>query len=274
MRPDFIRGNGSNDKGRRGQALVLVTISLPLLVGLVGLSLDFGEVYIAQSKLIASTQAAALAGAVVMSQPGATASSVTAAATGYSSISGNLNASTMLPGASFVTGYPLLSCSGTVQSAFSVSCYGPSSTNAIVVKQQATVPLTFLRMFGDNSAVLAASAMAGMKGATSAPYNVAIIVDTTKSMNDTDGDSNCSNTRLNCALSGIQTFLKGLTPCPVTQTSCGAATNGNVSNSIDRVSLFTFPAVTTASVSTDYNCSGRLSAAATPTRCPRRPLIR
>jgi len=42
---------------------------------------------------------------------------------------------------------------------------------------------------------------------------VAIIVDTTRSMTDTDTDSNCNNTRISCALAGVQVLLNSLSPC-------------------------------------------------------------
>jgi hypothetical protein len=156
-----------------------------------------------------------------------------------------------------VSGYPSLSCRTTLETVFDVYCYGPSNTNAIAVKQQLSVPLFFLRLFGASSITLTSTATAGMRGATSAPFNVAIIVDTTRSMTDTDSDSNCSSTRISCALVGVQVLLKSLSPCP-SGGSCGAAVNGNVPNSVDRVSLFTFPGVTTATAVDDYNCGGTL----------------
>jgi hypothetical protein len=55
-------------------------------------------------------------------------------------------------------------------------------------------------------------------------------------------------------LSGVQTLLQTLAPCPQNLASCGAATSGNVSNSVDRVALYTFPPVTALSVANEYNC--------------------
>ncbi len=69
------------------------------------------------------------------------------------------------------------------------------------------------------------------------PYNVAVVLDTTPSMTDTD--SSCSNkTQLQCAVVGIQNLLLGLEP------------------SLDSVSLFTFPNLYTTDVSNEYNCAG------------------
>jgi hypothetical protein len=82
-------------------------------------------------------------------------------------------------------------------------------------------------------------------------WNVAIILDSTSSMSSAP-DSNCNgySTRFSCALHGIQGFLAATNPCAPGITSCPTS-NRNV-----RVSLFTFPNVTTGSVASDFNCSG------------------
>lgn len=245
-----------NKRTRSGQAAIFVVLALPLFCGLAGLILDMGMVYAAHLSLSNSTQAAALAGAEAMAQPGATSASVTTAVTSFSAASGGANTSKLLSGAAIASGYPTMSCLSTVSSAMSVSCYGPSSTNAITVKQTASVPAYFLRMFGASTFNLSAMATAAMRGAYTAPYNVAIVLDTTHSMTDLDADSNCSSTRISCALSGIQVLLNTLSPCKAGLSSCGTVTNGNVPNSIDRVGLFVFPPVTTATVADDYTCSG------------------
>jgi Flp pilus assembly protein TadG len=250
-------------KGRRGQILIFFTLWLPMFFGMAALVVDFGYIYLANNELNASTQAAALAGAWAMSQPGATVASTTTAITTFSAGNGDAN----LKGVSLVAGSPSFKCLTTLTSVFGIQCYGPSGSNAIVVSQHVQAPLMFLRMFGGTWATLTATATASIKGATVEPYNVAIVVDATRSMGDTDSDSNCSNTRLNCALAGVRTLLLGLSPCLPSLPNCGAATGGSVANSVDRVSLFTFPAVTTATAANDYNCSGSApttSAYATP----------
>ena len=253
---------GSARENRRGQAVIFLTLALPAIFGLTALVFDFGMVYLNQDRLNGSTQAAALAGAEAMAQPGATTTAVTAAATLYSGVSGDENASAALTGTSMTTGYPALSCLSTLQTSFGINCYGPGSTNAITVKQQVSAPLYFLRLFGIPSVNLTAMSTASMKGANVSPFNIAIIVDTTHSMTGTDSDSNCNNTRLNCALAGLQVLLQNLSPCVVSEASCGAITNGNVSNSVDRVSLMAFPPVTTATTVDDTNCGATLPTAA------------
>ena len=258
MNANSMKANNTFRNGRRGQALMFVTLSLTVVFGLSAMVFDMGVIYRDQSALTASTQAAALAGAEAMAQPGATTNSVTAVVTSYSSVAGDQNASTSLSGASLATGYPIYSCLSTLTTAFGTSCYGPSNSNAIVVKQKVSVPLFFLQIFGGASVTLSSTATASMRGASVSPFNVAIIVDATQSMNTTDNDSNCHNTRISCALSGVQVLLNSLSPCAQILTSCGAATGGNVSNSVDRVTLMTFPPVTTLSLGHDLDCLGTL----------------
>jgi len=241
-------------KYRRGQVILFTALFVPVLFGMAALTVDYGLVYVYNSQLNASTQAATIAGAYAMSLPGATLASTTAAVTAYSGATGNKNADADLPSASLVSGYPKLSCLNTLVSVYGIQCWGPSSSNALVVKQQATAPLLFLRVFGFSSVTLTATATAAMRGASAGPFNVAIIVDSTKSMTDTDSSTTCDNTRLSCALSGVQLLLQSLSPCLPTESSCGTASGGNVANSVDRVSLWTFPAVTTATVADDYTC--------------------
>lgn len=76
------RYNGLWIKKRRGQVLPLITVALPLMIGLAGLSLTVGTVYFEQEKLQNAVDAAALAGAQEMntadpSAPGDQASLVT-----------------------------------------------------------------------------------------------------------------------------------------------------------------------------------------------------
>jgi len=241
-------------KNQRGQILIFFTLSLPVLFGLAALVVDFGRIYYFNNQLTASTQAAALAGAYAMSQAGATTTSTTTAVTSYSGASGDLNAASSISGASLVSGYPKFKCLSTLTTVYGLQCWGPSSSNAIQVAEQVKVPLFFFPMFGGYSATLTSVATAAMRGAVVAPWNAAVIVDSTNSMNDTDSDSNCNSSRISCALGGVRILLSGLAPCLTTETSCGAATGGVVANSVDRVTLLTFPPVSATTVADDYNC--------------------
>lgn len=243
-------------KGQSGQVLPLLALSMTFLLGMDALVVDFGLMYFHQNELNAATQAAALAGAEAMSLPGATTTTTTTTVTTYGGASGGDNAYGNLPGVSMVSGYPKFKCLTTVTTNFGIQCYGPSSSNAIQVAEQETVPLLFARLFGDNSITLTATATASMKGALAGPFNIAVIVDSTGSMNSTDSDSNCNTTRITCALNGVRVLLQSLSPCLPSQTTCGTVTSGNVTNSVDRVSLLTFPPLTTATVADDYTCPG------------------
>ena len=257
MKSPFAPARHVANRFRRGQSLVMVTIAVPLLFGITALAVDIGFVYRSNLELLASTQSAALAGALAMAQPGATSTTVNAAVTSYSSLAGNQNAFANLPGASFPTGYPMLKCLSTATSVLGVQCYGPSNSNALVVKQQASVPLMFFQVFGFGTVNLKAMATVAMKGgAPLAPFNVAIVVDATQSMNTTDSGLYCNQTRITCTLNGIQQMLLTLSPCLPSSSSCGTVTSGNVANSVDRVALYAFPPMSTSTVAYDYNCSG------------------
>ncbi len=234
-----------------GQVVPTVALIVVALFGFTGMVIDVGHLYVCYNELQASSNAAALAGAQAL--PGSSAVTV---ATNYSAVSGNLNAHANLPGVSMVSGYPQVRCL-TALTNQSIPCVSPANGNAIFVKQQAVVSTYFARLFGLASVDMVASAAAAMRGGVTPPHNVVVIVDTTASMNDTDSSSDCNNTRLSCALSGVRTLLDELWPCASSQSTCGTASNGNVPNPVDVVSLFAFPNVTQSTVTYDSNCSGR-----------------
>lgn len=238
---------------RGGQVLAMTAMMLVGLLALTGFVVDAGDVYYSYRQLQSSTDAAALAGAANL--PSNTAA--TTAVTTYSGVAGNKNAT--VPGVTLVSGYPLFKCF----SSLGVACPAPANANGLVVKQQVTVPMYFVALVGFKSMTITATATAAMSGAANVPANVAIVVDATRSMNDTDSDSNCNDTRINCALNGVQTLLNNLSPCASSKTSCGAATSGSVTNPVDQVSLFSFPNVTTSTVGNDYDCSS-----SSPTNSP------
>lgn len=237
-------------KDDSGQVLVSVAVMLVALLGLTGLVIDLGRCLTARRQLQASTDAAALAGGSVL--PSNNAVNV---AIQYSAVAGNLNASNQLAGTTMVNGYPRVLCLNTLTNA-GIACGTPANANAIQVKQQMVLPLTLLRILGINSLTLGAQATASMTGASRSPYNIAVIVDTTPSMNTVDSDTNCSTTRISCALTGIQVLLQNLSPCAANLPNCGAATSGNVTNPVDQVALYTFPGLSSSSQAQyDYDCS-------------------
>jgi hypothetical protein len=245
-------------KDQSAQMLPVMAFMVIAFMSIAALSLSIGSTYVQQQELQNSANAAALAGAQQL--PNATAA--TAAAT-YSSQSGDNNSNSFMPG---VTSSAKLGCLSSLTS-LGVLCVAPANANAVQVTQKITVPMLFGGLFslfgGKPTTTLTAISTASARGtgATVAPYNVAIIVDSTGSMSSSDNDSLCSSTRMACALQGVQVLLKALSPCNISLSLCGAVTagtngSGNVAASVDRVALFVFPNVPTSTVSYLYNCNG------------------
>jgi hypothetical protein len=242
-----------------GQILPLVAGMLIVLLGMAGLAVDVGHVYTCHRELQASADASALAGATAMagasSHPLATTvSGVQAIATNYSSLPGKKNAYSNLPNVTMLSGYPQLKCLSTLQ-AQGISCVGFVPYNAVQVKLQADVPLTFARIFGFPTMTIAASATAAKGGGPSRPYNIAILMDSTGSMRSPDWncDPSGNTSKLVCELQSIQVLLQYLDPCGIAQPTC-TITAGNAANSVARVSLFTFPEMSYPTVGNDTNC--------------------
>ena len=232
-------------KGERGQVLPMVAILMVGFFGMCGMVLDVGRVYVANRVLQAATDAAALAGA--QSLPSNSASTV---ATTYSAVSGNLNANSGFGTVAITTSLGCLSA----LSAQGIACVAPANANAIQVKETATVNTYFARIFGTSSVSITATSTASMRGAITTPYNVAIILDATGSMSTNDS-GDCNATRMACELQGVRTLISDLSPCGSSESTCGTATNGSVANSVDNVSLFAFPNMTSTTVSNEYDCS-------------------
>jgi Putative Flp pilus-assembly TadE/G-like len=237
-------------KDQSGQILPWMVFLNVLFLGAAGLTLDLGHAYVCYRELQASTDAAALAGAYEMSSSTATSTSVKAAVTSYSSMSTGANADANLPSPTINT---TLSCLTTVTNEGVLCSSSTTGDNAIVVTQTATVPTLFIRalgVFGINatkSLTLSATSTAAMRGATNSQENVAIVIDTTASMASSDSDASCGNTRIYCALQGVQTLLQELTPCTASSTSTSCT-------GYDGVSLFTFPNIQANQASDDTTC--------------------
>jgi hypothetical protein len=237
-------------KNENGQILPWMAMLVVLFLGMAGLSLDLGHAYVCYRELQASTDAAALAGGYAMSLSTATTTTVGNAVTAASSMTGGVNANINLPSANAT---PTLECLTTVTN-MGINCSAsPTAKNAIQVVQTAVVPTYFIRglaafgVTGATSITLSATSTAAMRGATNSPYNVAIIIDTTNSMGSSDTDASCLNTRIHCALQGVQTLLKSLSPCT-------AASESGTCVGFDTVSLFTFPNIQANQASKDTTC--------------------
>lgn len=217
-----------------GQILPWLAVLMISLLSLCGLTLDTARVMVIHRQLQAATNAAALAGAQMMPD-----GDYTTEATSFSSGGGNLNNS-----GTYSAGTPVITplCLAFLKTQ-GLPCSGSAAANALQVQQTAKVPMLFAGIFGFKSLTISATATAAMRGSKPLPYNVAIILDTTPSMAYSDTNCGSTATQLSCAEGGIQQLLLSLSP------------------SVDNVSLFTFPNVSTTTVANDYNCSGNSPAA-------------
>lgn len=238
-------------RDERGQVLPIMALMLVVLLGITGLVVDMGHVGYCRAQLQASTDAAALAGAQSLPQ-----TSATTVATNYSAVSGGSNIKSSLPNVTMVPGYPKTLCLVTLK-AIGQACSSPANANAIQVRQQVLIPMYFASVLGFKNYTITTTATAAMRGSTPTPYNVAIILDTTLSMNSTDDNCGTGITQMQCALNGVQALLATMNPCATNQKTC-TITNGVSANSVDRVSLFAFPNVTSATASIDSGCTTQI----------------
>jgi Flp pilus assembly protein TadG len=233
-------------KEELGQSMAVLMVTISTMMALAGAAVETGHVYYAYRLLQASTNAAALAGAYQM--PNTTNASTYV--NEYSAQNGELNATSMLQS---VTATPTYLCLNTVTNGLNVACSTSTGVNggynALSVTQTATVPLWFGGMVGFKQLKITAISTAAMRGGANTPWNIAIVIDTTASMGDADSGVQCTGTQISCALAGVQVLLQDLYPCGLGQT----CSNSGVAY-VDGVSLFVFPAVTTATQSKDYIC--------------------
>jgi Flp pilus assembly protein TadG len=244
-----------------GQTIVVFSFMLIAMLALAGFVIDIGRAMVVNNQLRTTTIASALAGANEMpngdyATVAMTYSACTAPPAGSGITTGctanQHNASSWLGTVTTAaTGY----CSSFVASALNISCtnMGSGRVNALVVTQTVTMPTLFMKIVGIPSLTFSESQTAAWKGAARNPYNVAVIVDASGSMNTVDaGSDGCNNSQaaFACALYGVQTFLEKLTPCS------GSGNCDSGTNALDKVALYAFPGLSNAqAVSDDVNCN-------------------
>jgi Flp pilus assembly protein TadG len=239
---------------QRGQTAVITAVIFATITALAGASVETGHVYYAYRQLVASTDAAALAGAQAMPDILEATTNVTE----YSSKANQKNASNLLLNASVA---PNFYCSSTVTNTLGIncqpppsgegSCTGVSTCNALQVVQTAKVNLWFGGLIGIRTFNLTAQATAAMRGGNNVPYNIAVIIDTTASMkNPAPSGDGCGSgaTQISCAVSGLSAMLREMDPCPSGQTCTAGGAY------VDGVALFVFPPVNINDVSKDTTC--------------------
>ncbi|MGE3956222.1 MAG: pilus assembly protein TadG-related protein [Vicinamibacterales bacterium] len=246
--------------GERGQALPLVAVLTVVLLGMMGLAIDVGYALSVRQALQASTDAAATAAAMELSEAGG--GSPTTVASQFAMTTGSKNARSTITGVSIQT---TVKCTNYMANLMTgANCTSPSTpANTVTVVQRAPVATFFGRVLGFTSFDVGTRATAGMRGGSMPPLDVMIVLDTTASMG-----GNCSAsvagvthpTRLDCAKAGIRTLLNALWPCSQTQATCGAAVSGHVANPIDEVGLAVFPGLKAATpLSRQFDCSRNLA---------------
>jgi hypothetical protein len=244
----------------RGQMIYMVVMMALTMMGVTAMVVDVGRTFIQYHQLVAATDAAALAGAQVLATSGGTAATATSTAMNYSSTTGDHNTFQDL---STVTTNVTLTCLSSAV-ASGVPCYGGGSYNAVKVVQTETLPTYFANAIGTPGVTLSATALALMNGSQAGPYNIAIILDATLSQTSTDDNCGSGVTEMNCELQGVQAFLQQLLPCNKIDTTCSFS-NGVASDAVDRVALFTFPAMSVGTASINSNCTTPITAAAAAT---------
>jgi Flp pilus assembly protein TadG len=203
------------------------------MLGMAGLTIDVGHAYVVRAQLQGGTNAAALAAATTVYNTGTT---LTNEAKAFDSSSGEANTNP------YATGTPTIEpiCVQALEMN-GATCSASSQPNAVLVKQTASVPTTFLNVVGIKSMPIQTTALASMAGPAN-PWNVAIIMDGTGSMNDADTECAGASTQFECATYGIQSFLAAIKPCPA-----GGPTCKSDSTSQFHVALFYFPNILTTS---------------------------
>jgi von Willebrand factor type A domain/Putative Flp pilus-assembly TadE/G-like len=183
-------------RDERGQSLVIVVVFLIVLLGISALVLDVGHAYLAQRRLQASVDAAALAGADGLP----TVAGATALANSYGA--GGSNAPEGLDD---------------VQMSVSTSCIasapGCAPANAVSVTESASVPTIFAKIVGISSFNVHASATA-CSPCGSRPLDIMLVLDRTGSMctTDTGADDHPECTDMENARSGLLAFLGIMDP--------------------------------------------------------------
>ncbi len=247
----------------RGQVLIIAVLCMSCVIAITGFVIDVAQMHMVQRNLQIAADAAALAGATGLptgSSATANALSYDASAAGGSQTSAGKNVfgfsvstATSLGCLSARTvGTSSISCtpnSGNGQTPFSPAC--TSQCNAIRVTETASVQPWFMSILGIGARTVTATATASQTGGIPTPLDVEVIIDTTASMGDADtctvseasGTNISRPTQEDCAKQGVSALLGSLLPCNQGLSTCGAATNGNVANPVDRAGLMVFPAL-------------------------------
>jgi Flp pilus assembly protein TadG len=210
-------------RGRRGYILVGSALSLPFLLGVSGLAIDIGRMYIAKNEAQAYVDSAAVAAA---QQLDGTSAGITQAGTAASSDTGKWRFDTQ----SF----------STVTTSFGTSVAGPFTTtppnpptgyNYVQVVAAVNVPMYLIRVLTGPTSTVAARAVAGRTSITTLPSGVFPFSPYTRSWTGTQNGGVAQPDNASDPYGyqvGDQYTLRW--GAPGNKTSCGTdATNNNLS---------------------------------------------
>jgi hypothetical protein len=278
-----------------GQSLPLVALAAVVLVGMLGMAVDLGRVWVAKQELQRAVDAASLAAGQDLPSS-ATAYSAAVAYSGEPGSNNPVGGWGVTAGKLGVTfecvshgpDYTAGSTPTCLTDTSNDSCHpsnssgssnpptpsGVTTCNAVNVTESVTVKTGLLNMFIPNFTVTASSTAAARGSLVPNPMNVFVIIDTTQSMTDSCSAtvSGISNpTKLDCAKAGVRALLSAMEPCATNLTTCGSDVSGNnVANAADEVGLVVFPALsmTLTESNNQYSLSGPpASALADETNC-------
>lgn len=176
-------GSAFPTTARRGVALLWVAVTIVLMVSLAALSIDVGHMYMAQAELRVAADAAATAAAADLGGLGndTTESEIIALANDYASRNLVLGEGPSVVASDVVFGRAILNELGQYEF---VPNQEPYDAVRITVRRTADhmngpIPLLFARIFGLQNTEIEATATAMM-----VPRDIAVVVDTSASMND------------------------------------------------------------------------------------------
>ncbi len=275
-----------------GQVIVIVAICMVAFLGMVGLVVDVGELYVTQRHLQTAADAAALAAARDLPNSTVSACSYSASSVGSTTCTVNgTNVALGSNGENYDTNYNGVQTSAQVEclsvASAGLGCqtgtacadplgYAPSGgpnnpgCNAIRLTEQRTVTPFFMGLLGFGGRTVSATATASIAGGIPHPLDVEMINDTTASMQTsdscggtpTDVPSGVSLTQEDCAKAGARAFLTTMFPCAQTLTSCGPFSNGQTTalgGPLDEVGMVTFPGLTSNGLLPDeLDCTKQL----------------
>jgi len=183
-----------------GQVLVITSLMLVVLLCFVAMVVDIGSAYVVQRQLQAGVDSAALAAAQHLPD----AATATQAAQDYGPSPGKKNSTTLADNATTTV---TLRC---IRSA--PGCGVSGAYNAVYVRSQSDVRMTFARLLGINKMTVSASATA-CSPCSAKPLDIMLVLDRTGSMcqfSDGSNDPNCTDLRN--AKDGMKTFLGFMDP--------------------------------------------------------------